>query len=215
MHESKSADNHLSFEPRTFFHSRITEFFALKNHFCRLLFQTQSFQKQIRTKLFAENRTGMAGNRTATLESLSPISYRCDICKLAKKNKQKTKRLPTRSVAEVPMTTIFKYFFRRWSRRPHLPGQGQGLKKIPRPRPRTNFARTYALEAKNRNARSQGSRTQSSYLNCGSATFRQNLSARNRKFSGVLQNNKKSWPWPIFNESKNTVFFDRQNWSTT
>ena len=44
----------------------------------------------------------------------------------------------------------------RWSRGHKARGQGQGHKKNPRPRPRTAFLRTDALEAKDRNARSQG-----------------------------------------------------------
>ena len=42
----------------------------------------------------------------------------------------------------------------RWSRGPKARGQGQGHKKIPRPR--TAFPRTDPLEAKDRNARGQG-----------------------------------------------------------
>ena len=49
----------------------------------------------------------------------------------------------------------------RWSR--GHKARGQGHKKNPRPRPRTAFPRTDALEAKDRNARGQGQgpRTQS------------------------------------------------------
>ena len=49
----------------------------------------------------------------------------------------------------------------RWSRGHKARGQGQGHKKNPRPRPRTAFPRTDTLEAKDRNARGQGPRTQS------------------------------------------------------
>ena len=42
----------------------------------------------------------------------------------------------------------------RWSR--GHKARGQGLKKNPRPRPRTAFPRTDTLEAKDRNARGQG-----------------------------------------------------------
>ena len=48
----------------------------------------------------------------------------------------------------------------RWSRGHKARGQGQGHKKNPRPRPRTAFPRTDTLEAKDRNARGQGPRTQ-------------------------------------------------------
>ena len=47
----------------------------------------------------------------------------------------------------------------RWSRGHKARGQGQGHKK--NPRPRTAFPRTDPLEAKDRNARGQGPRTQS------------------------------------------------------
>ena len=42
--------------------------------------------------------------------------------------------------------------------------QSQGHKKNPRPRPRTAFPRTDTLEAKDRNARGQGPRTQAQVL---------------------------------------------------
>ena len=52
----------------------------------------------------------------------------------------------------------------RWSRGHKARGQGQGHKKNPRPRPRTAFPRTDTLEAKDRNARGQGPRTQALVL---------------------------------------------------
>ena len=52
----------------------------------------------------------------------------------------------------------------RWSRGHRARGQGQGHKKNPRPRPRTAFPRTDTLEAKDRNARGQGPRTQAQVL---------------------------------------------------
>ena len=52
----------------------------------------------------------------------------------------------------------------RWSRGHKTRGQGQGHKKNPRPRPRTAFPRTDPLEAKDRNARGQGPRTQAQIL---------------------------------------------------
>ena len=48
----------------------------------------------------------------------------------------------------------------KWSRGDNARGQGQELKKNPRPRPRTALPRTHLLEAKDRNARGQGPRTQ-------------------------------------------------------
>ena len=56
------------------------------------------------------------------------------------------------------------YRNQRWSRGHKTRGQGQGHKKNPRPRPRTAFPRTDTLEAKDRNARGQGTRTQAQVL---------------------------------------------------
>ena len=50
--------------------------------------------------------------------------------------------------------TCAQYFYQRSSRGHKARGQGQGHKKIPRPR--TAFPRTDPLEAKDRNARGQG-----------------------------------------------------------
>ena len=58
---------------------------------------------------------------------------------------------------------FFTTYLQRWSRGHKARGQGQGQghkKKNPRPRPRTGFPRTDPLEAKDRNARGQGPRTQ-------------------------------------------------------
>ena len=67
--------------------------------------------------------------------------------------------------AAVVKETFFGYLkisdSQRWSRGHKARGQGQGHKKNPRPRPRTAFPRTDTLEAKDRNARGQGPRTQS------------------------------------------------------
>ena len=52
----------------------------------------------------------------------------------------------------------------RWSRGHKDRGQGQGHKKILRPRPRTALPRTDLLEAKDKNARGQGPRTQAQVL---------------------------------------------------
>ena len=54
--------------------------------------------------------------------------------------------------------------YQRWSRGHKARGLGQGHKKNPRPRPRTAFPRTDTLEAKDRNARGQGPRTQAQVL---------------------------------------------------
>ena len=57
-------------------------------------------------------------------------------------------------------------FTQRWSRghKARGQGQGQGHKKNPRSRPTTAFPRTDTLEAKDRNARGQGPRTQAQVL---------------------------------------------------
>ena len=62
--------------------------------------------------------------------------------------------------------SCFGAHFQRWSRGHKARGQGQGHKKNLRPRPRTAFPRTDTLEAKDRNARSQGQgpRTQAQVL---------------------------------------------------
>ena len=70
-----------------------------------------------------------------------------------------------------------KYFEQRWSRRHKARGQGQGHKKIPKPR--TAFPRTDPLEAKDRNARGQGPRTQAQ-------VFSEKKGLQNN-FSGILQ----------------------------
>ena len=49
---------------------------------------------------------------------------------------------------------MLNIIYQRWSRRHKARGQGQGHKK--NPRPRTAFPRTEPLEAKDKNARSQG-----------------------------------------------------------
>ena len=71
----------------------------------------------------------------------------------------------------------------RWSRGHKARGQGQGHKKNPRPRPRTAFPRTDSLEAKDRNARGQGPRTQAQVL------FKKKKTSQN--FLGDLQKKKK------------------------
>ena len=71
----------------------------------------------------------------------------------------------------------------RWSRGHKARGQGQGHKKNTRPRPRTAFPRTDTLEAKDRNARDQGPRTQS-------ASALQKKKGLHKNFSGDLQKKK-------------------------
>ena len=73
----------------------------------------------------------------------------------------------------------------RWSRGHKARGQGQGHKKNPRPRPRTAFPRTDALEAKDRNARGQGPRTQSA------SALQEKKKGLHKNFSGDLVKKKK------------------------
>ena len=71
----------------------------------------------------------------------------------------------------------------RWSRGHKARGQGQGHKKNPRPRPRTALPRTDPLEAKDKNARGQGPRTQAQVFS--------KKKGLQKFFSGVLQKRKK------------------------
>ena len=84
-----------------------------------------------------------------------------------------------------PSCLFFVYYSQRWSRGRKARGQGQGHKKNPRPRPRprTAFPRTDTLEAKDRNARGQGPRTQSQVLS--------KKKGLHKNFSGDLQKKKK------------------------
>ena len=92
----------------------------------------------------------------------------------------------------------------RWSRGHKARGQsqGQGHKKNPRPKPRTAFPRTDTLEAKDRNARGQGPRTQAQVLSEKKKVFTkifQAISTKKRfpkNFSTAPQN---------FNNSKNSA----------
>ena len=74
------------------------------------------------------------------------------------------------------LSQAHEHFFRsvhqRWSRGHKARGQGQGHKKNPRPRPRTAFPRTEPLEAKDRNARGQGPRTQAQVLSKKKKVFK-------------------------------------------
>ena len=74
----------------------------------------------------------------------------------------------------------------RWSRGHKARGQGQGHKKNPRPRPRTAFPRTDTLEAKDRNARGQGPRTQAQVLS------KKKKKGLHKNFSGDLKKKKRS-----------------------
>ena len=92
----------------------------------------------------------------------------------------------------------------RWSR--GHKARGQGHKKNPRPRPRTAFPRTDTLEAKDRNARGQGPRTQA-----------QVLSKKKKVFTKIFQaiSTKKRFPKNFssasekFNNSKNSLSSSR------
>ena len=73
--------------------------------------------------------------------------------------------------------------YQRWSRGHKARGQGQGHKK--NPRPRTAFPRTDTLEAKDRNARGQGPRTQAQVLS-------KKKKGLHKNFSGDLQKKRSS-----------------------
>ena len=70
-------------------------------------------------------------------------------------------------------------YYQRWSR--GHKARGQGHKKNPRPRPRTAFPRTDTLEAKDRNARGQGPRTQPQVFS------KKKKKGLRKSFSGNLQ----------------------------
>ena len=80
--------------------------------------------------------------------------------------------------------------YQRWSRGLKARGQGQGHKKNPRPRPRTAFPRTDTLEAKDRNARGQGPRTQAQVLSRKKKVFTkifQAISKKKKIFTKIFQ----------------------------
>ena len=89
--------------------------------------------------------------------------------------------------------------YQRWSR--GHKARGQGHKKNSRPRPRTAFPRTDTLEAKDRNARGQGPRTQSAsalqkkkkkvFTKIFQAISKKKKKGLHRNFSGDLQKKKK------------------------
>ena len=91
----------------------------------------------------------------------------------------------------------------RWSRGHKVRGQGQGHKKNPRPRPRpkTAFPRTDTLEAKDRNARGQGPRTQAQVLS------KKKKKGLHKNFLGDLQKKKKRSSQKFFKRSpqKNVI----------
>ena len=106
----------------------------------------------------------------------------------------------------------------RWSRRHKARGQGQSLghKKHPRPRPRTAFPRTDTLEAKDRNARGRGARTQAQVLSKKKGlhkSFSGDLKRKKKVFTKIFQaiSTKKRFPNNFssspqnFNNSKNTA----------
>ena len=79
-------------------------------------------------------------------------------------------------------------FKQRWSRGHKARGQGQGYKKNPRPRPRTAVPRTDTLEAKDRNARGQGPRTQAQVLSKKKKGPHKNFSGDLKKKKGLHKN---------------------------
>ena len=120
MYDSQSADNQLRFELRTFFRSRITEFFALINYFRRKNYSNaKSFKNKFAKGL--EQRIcfcicGICNDRESTRH---PYEFESDYLPLPHQRvcaeKSKTTTLLTGSVVEVPTTMTFKYFFQRWT----------------------------------------------------------------------------------------------------
>ena len=74
----------------------------------------------------------------------------------------------------------------RWSRGHKARGQGQGHQK--NPRSRTAFPRTDTLEAKDRNARGQGPRTQAQVLSKKKKVFTKIFRRSPKKKKGLHKN---------------------------
>ena len=87
------------------------------------------------------------------------------------------------------LLNLYYAIFQRWSRGHKTRGQGQGHKKNPRPRPRTAIPRTDTLEAKDRNARGQGPRTQAKVLSKKKKVFTKTFLAISKKkvFTKIFQ----------------------------
>ena len=83
-----------------------------------------------------------------------------------------------------PKLNSLSTFCMAWHCSPEVESRTQGSR--PRPRPRTAFPRTDTLEAKDRNARGQGPRTQSA-----SALQKKKKKGLHKNFSGDLQKKKK------------------------
>ena len=88
---------------------------------------------------------------------------------------------------------MYLLYHQRWSRGHKARGQGQGHKK--NPRPRTAFLRTGTLEAKDRNARGQGPRTQIA------SALRKKKKGLHKNFSGDLKKKKKKSSQKFFKRS--------------
>ena len=85
----------------------------------------------------------------------------------------------TASSSATNLASLFCSKHQRWSRGHKARGQGQGHKK--NPRPRTAFPWTDTLEAKDRNARGQGPRTQAQVLSKIKKRFSQKFFRRSPK----------------------------------
>ena len=95
------------------------------------------------------------------------------------------------------------YIYQRWSRGHKARGQGKGHKK--NPRPRTAFPRTDTLEAKDRNARGQGPRTQEQVLSKKKKVFTKifQVIATKKRFLKYFSSAPQH-----FNNSKNSAVFE-------
>ena len=115
--------------------------------------------------------------------------------------------------AAVVKETFFGYLkisdSQRWSRGHKARGQGQGHKKNPRPRPRTAFPRTDTLEAKDRNARGQGPRTQSA------SALQKKKKNLHKGFSGDLKKKKKKKVFTKIFQAISTTKRIPKNFSST
>ena len=97
-------------------------------------------------------------------------------------NKKSRVRLQRNGLLQGSVLAPLLYnIYQRWSRGHKARGQGQGHKKNPRPRTRTAFPRTDTLEAKDRNARGQGPRTQALVLSKNKKVFTKIFQAISKK----------------------------------
>ena len=97
--------------------------------------------------------------------------------------------MPTYASDALDMTAIRLLLltrYQRWSRGHEARGHFQGQKHKKNPRPRTAFSRTDTLEAKDRNARGQGPRTQARVF------------SKKKVFKNIFQSISNSLAYPEF-----------------